>query len=81
MKRNKASLIKFHAYLTRFLSENDIKTEQENDNESQVAVEKVLASMVQLQNQLKVPNNYQEIKKTIDRMTMEISQSTVLTIQ
>ena len=81
MKCNKASLIEFHAYLTRFLSENNIKTEQENDNESLVAVEKVLASMVQVQNQLKVPNNYQEINKTIDRMTMEISQSTVLTIQ
>jgi hypothetical protein len=41
-------MIKFHAYFTRFLTENNIKPEQGNDNLSHVAVEKILGSMVQL---------------------------------
>ena len=74
-------MIKFHAFLTKFLRENNINTEQENESETHVLAEKMLESMVQLQNQLKIPNNTQEIKKIIDKITIEISQNTVLTVK
>ncbi len=63
------------------MRENNINTEQENESETHVLAEKMLESMVQLQNQLKIPNKNQEIKKIIDRITIEISQNTVLTVK
>ena len=45
-KRNKTSLIKFHMFLTKFLRDNNINPEQENEKESNQTIENVLIAMV-----------------------------------
>ena len=63
---NKKSLVRFHAMLTKLLRESNINPQPENENSCYAKLEKVLGSILNLQNQLKVLNNGEIIKKSID---------------
>jgi hypothetical protein len=52
--------------LTKLLRESNINPQPENENSCYAKLEKVLGSILNLQNQLKVLNNGEIIKKSID---------------
>jgi hypothetical protein len=69
-KLNKKSMLRFHAKLTETLREcNIINPQHENDSNCGAKIEKILSSIAQLQNQLKVSYSREEILKSTVKMT------------
>ena len=76
---NKKSLVRFHAMLSKLLRESNINPQPENENSLYVKVEKVLGSILNVQNLLKVLNNSEKIKESINSMNLELLQINGLT--
>jgi hypothetical protein len=71
---NKNSLVKFHAMLSKFLEKHNILPQTESEIDWKTKLERVLGSMAQLLNALRVSHANEEVKTAIETMTVEIAR-------
>lgn len=76
---NKKSLVRFHTMLSKLLRESNINPQPENENSLCVKVEKVLGSILNVQNLLKVMIDSKKMKESIDAMNLDLLQINGLT--
>ncbi len=70
---NKKSLVRFHSKLGKILRENNINIPQpENENGRGEQLEKILNSVLKIQNKLSQHSNMEEINTMIDKINVEV---------